>query len=223
MSNIPVITIDGPSGSGKGTIAKKLADRLGFALLDSGALYRTLGIAVHKANINLENHDQVSALARMLDMEFGKDGPGSVRLNGQDITLQIRTDLGSSLASKVGAIPDARKALFERQLQFKRAPGLVADGRDMGTVVFPDAKLKIFLTASVSKRAERRYKQLIDKGINVTLPDLLRDLKVRDRRDTDRSISPLKAAEDAVNVDSTDLSIEEVVDRVLHLFAALNC
>lgn len=220
MSDIPVIAIDGPSGSGKGTIAEEVASRLGFVLLDSGALYRILGIAAHKANIDLENHGQVADLAGTLDIKFGSAGAGSVILNGEDVSREIRTDLGSDLASKVGAIPAAREALFERQLKFRKAPGLVADGRDMGTVVFPDANLKIFLTASVSERAQRRYKQLIAKGIDAILPDLLRDLKERDRRDSERPVSPLKPAEDAVILDSTVLTIEEVVNQVLNLFAA---
>jgi CMP/dCMP kinase len=220
MSNAPVIAIDGPSGSGKGTIAEKVAERLGFVLLDSGALYRLLGIASHKQGIDLSNHQQLADMARSLDIEFGTLGPGSVVLNGEDVSLAIRSDLGSDLASQVGAIPAAREALFERQLQFRQAPGLVADGRDMGTVVFPDADLKIFLTASVSERAQRRYKQLIGKGIDATLPDLLRDLKERDRRDTERPISPLKPAEDALILDSTELTIDQVVEQVLSQFLA---
>ncbi len=220
MSDIPVIAIDGPSGSGKGTIAEMVANRLGFILLDSGALYRILGIAAHKANLELDNHNQVANLARTLEIEFCNAGTGTVLLNGEDVSKDIRTELGSSLASQVGLIPAAREALYERQLQFRKSPGLVADGRDMGTVIFPDATLKIFLTAVVSERAQRRYKQLIDKGIDATLPDLLRDLNERDRRDTERPVSPLKPAEDAVILDSTELSIEEVVEQILKLFAA---
>ncbi|MBS24244.1 MAG: cytidylate kinase [Gammaproteobacteria bacterium] len=220
MSDIPVIAIDGPSGSGKGTIAEMVANRLGFILLDSGALYRILGIAAHKANLELDNHNQVANLARTLEIEFCNAGTGTVLLNGEDVSKDIRTELGSSLASQVGSIPAAREALYERQLQFRKSPGLVADGRDMGTVIFPDATLKIFLTAVVSERAQRRYKQLIDKGIDATLPDLLRDLNERDRRDTERPVSPLKPAEDAVILDSTELSIEEVVEQILKLFAA---
>ena len=222
MNDIPVIAIDGPSGSGKGTIAQKIANHLGFVLLDSGALYRILGIAAHKANIDLVLHEQVSNLARGLDIEFGKNGPGSAALDGQDVSKEIRTNLGSDLASKVSTIPQVRESLYYRQLEFKKAPGLVADGRDMGTVVFPDAKLKIFLTASVSIRARRRYNQLIDKGIDVSLPDILRDLKERDRRDIERSVSPLKPAKDAVIIDCTDLAIEEVVDQILRLYYCAN-
>ena len=222
MNDIPVIAIDGPSGSGKGTIAEMVANRLGFVFLDSGALYRILGIAAHKANLKLENHSQVAHLARTLEIEFCSDGPGTILLNGENVSKEIRTDLGSDLASLVGSIPEAREALHERQLQFRKSPGLVADGRDMGTVVFPDATLKIFLTAIVSERAQRRYKQLIDKGIDATLPDLLRDLKERDKRDTERPVSPLNPAEDAVILDSTDLTIEQVVEQILELFAAEN-
>ena len=220
MSDIPVITIDGPSGSGKGTIAEIVANRLGFVFLDSGALYRILGIAAHKANLELKNHTQVADLARTLEIQFCSAEPGTVFLNGEDISKDIRTDLGSDLASLVGSIPEAREALHERQLQFRKSPGLVADGRDMGTVVFPDATLKIFLTAIVSERAQRRYKQLIDKGIDANLPALLRDLKERDKRDTERPVSPLNPAEDAVILDSTDLTIEQVVEQILELFAA---
>jgi cytidylate kinase len=157
----------------------------------------------------------VTNLARNLDIQFGLGGEGSVWLDGEDVSLAIRTDLGSDMASKVGAIEAAREALFQRQLAFREAPGLVADGRDMGTIVFPDATLKIFLTASLDARAERRYKQLIAKGIDAILPALLRDLIERDRRDTERVISPLKAAEDAIVIDTTDLTIDQVVKQVL--------
>ena len=217
MSDVPVIAIDGPSGSGKGTVAAAVAEQLGFVLLDSGALYRVLGIAASQYGVDLDDHAALVDLADRLDIEFGKSGSGSVWLDGVDVTLQIRTDRGSDLASRVGAIPAARKALFERQISFRREPGLVADGRDMGSVVFPDARLKIFLTASPEERAHRRYKQLIGKGIDAILPDLLRDLKERDARDSQRSISPLQPAEDAVVLDTTDLNIDQVVKQVLDL------
>ncbi len=217
MKDAPVIAIDGPSGSGKGAVANAIAEKTGFALLDSGALYRVLGIAAHKADTDLTDPREVAYLASSLQIEFGRHGPDSVSLNGEDVSLDIRTDLGSLMASRVGAIPAARAALHERQLAFRKEPGLVADGRDMGTVVFPDAELKIFLTASVEERAQRRYKQLIAKGIGAILPDLLRDLKERDERDSQRPVSPLKPAEDAIVLDSTDLTLDEVIDHVWKL------
>ena len=217
MTSIPVITIDGPSGSGKGTVAVRLAEKLGFTLLDSGALYRSVGIAALRGEIDLRDHQQIAELARHLNIEFGVSSPDSVWLDGEDVSLEIRTDIGSELASQIGAIPAAREALYERQLAFRKAPGLVADGRDMGTVVFQDAIIRIYLTARPEERAQRRYKQLIDKGIDASLPDLLRDLKERDARDSERPISPLKPAKDAVVLDTTDLHIDQVVAQVLDL------
>ena len=219
MNKAPVIAIDGPSGSGKGTISSRVAESLGFSLLDSGALYRVLGIACDRHGIDLTDSLAVANLARDLDIQFGLRGEGSVCVDGEDVSLAIRTDLGSDMASKVGVIEEAREALFQRQLAFREAPGLVADGRDMGTTVFPDATLKIFLTASLEARAQRRYKQLIGKGINATLPALLRDLKERDRRDSERTVSPLKPAEDAIVIDTTDLTIEQVVKQVLENYS----
>ena len=217
MTGIPVITIDGPSGSGKGAVAVRIAEELGFTLLDSGALYRSVGIAALRGEIDLRDHQQIAELARHLNIEFGVSSPDSVWLDGEDVSLEIRTDIGSELASQIGAIPAAREALYERQLAFRKAPGLVADGRDMGTVVFQDAIIKIYLTARPEERAQRRYKQLIDKGIDASLPDLLRDLKERDARDSERPISPLKPAKDAVVLDTTDLHIDQVVEKVLDL------
>jgi len=219
MNRAPVITIDGPSGSGKGTVASRIAESLKFSLLDSGALYRVLGIACDRHGIDLSDPLAVANLARNLNIHFGRSGEGSVWLDHEDVSLVIRTDLGSDMASKVGAIEAAREALFERQRAFRKAPGLVADGRDMGTIVFPDATLKIFLTASLDARAQRRYKQLIDKGIDAILPALLRDLKERDRRDTERVVSPLKPAEDGIVIDTTDLSIDQVVKQVLEHYS----
>lgn len=215
--DIPVITIDGPSGTGKGTVATALAARLGFHLLDSGALYRVLGVAVAHASIDLQDHEAIAQLARGLDIRFGQEGPGSVALAETDISLEIRTDLGSEMASRVGAIPAAREALMDRQLAFRQPPGLVADGRDMGTVVFPAANPKIYLTASVEERAQRRYKQLLDKGIDAILRDLLQDLSERDARDSERSISPLKPADDAIVIDTTHLNAVEVMAQVMDL------
>ena len=215
--DIPVITIDGPSGTGKGTVAIALASRLGCFLLDSGSLYRVLGVAVARASIDLQDHDAIAHLARGLDIQFGLQGPGSVSLAGTDISLEIRTDLGSDMASRVGAIPAAREALLDRQLAFRQPPGLVADGRDMGTVVFPDAYPKIYLTASLEERAQRRHKQLLDKGIDATLRNLLQDLSERDARDSERSISPLKPADDAIIIDTTHLNKAEVMAQVMDL------
>ena len=220
MAKATVITIDGPSASGKGTIAARVAQALGFSLLDSGALYRVLGIAAHKRGLSLSNHQQLVELAVSLEIEFGRSGPGSVWLNGEDVTPEIRSELGGKMASEIGAIPAAREALFNRQLAFRQPPGLVADGRDMGTIVFPDAELKIFLTASAEERAQRRVKQLIAKGIDAILPDLLRELKDRDERDSNRAVSPLKPAQDASILDTTNLTIDEVVEWVLDLAVA---
>ena len=217
MTSIPVITIAGPSGSGKGTVAVRIAEKLDFTLLDSGALYRSVGIAALRGEIDLRDHQEIAELARHLNIEFGVSSPDSVWLDGEDVSLEIRTDIGSELASQIGAIPAAREALYERQLAFRKAPGLVADGRDMGTVVFQDAIIKIYLTARPEERAQRRYKQLIDKGIDASLADLLRDLKERDARDSERPISPLKPAKDAVVLDTTDLHIDQVVEQVLDL------
>ena len=213
-STVPVIAIDGPSGSGKGSVSASLAQILGFHLLDSGALYRILGIAVSRSGVALEDAQAVADLARSLDIQFSTSTPGGVSLDGEDVSKAIRTDLGSDMASRVGAIPEARQALLDRQLAFRQAPGLVADGRDMGTVVFPDAAVKIYLTATVEERAQRRYKQLIDKGIDAILPALLQDLKERDARDSERQISPLKPASDAIVLDTTNMSEQQVVDRV---------
>ena len=218
MTKPPVIAIDGPSGSGKGTIASELASKLDFNYLDSGAIYRTLGIAVQKANVDFMNHAQIVEIYNKSDISFESDKPHNVILNGKDVSMLIRSQMGSDFASKLGQIPEIRDILLEGQRAYRREPGLVADGRDMGTTVFPDASLKIFLTASVKERANRRYKQLITKGIDATLPGLLQDLKERDKRDTERTVSPLKPAEDAVTLDSTDLTIDEVVNQILKLF-----
>lgn len=216
-----VIAIDGPSGSGKGTIAGIIAARLGFGLLDSGALYRAVGITVQRSRIEISNSKEIIDLINKIDINFNSNDVGKVFVDGEDLTPLIRSELGGEMASKVAVLPEVRRALLDKQLAFRAGPGLVADGRDMGTVVFPDAELKIFLNASVQERARRRYNQLIGKGIDATLPDLLRDLKERDRRDTERLVSPLKPGEDAVIIDSTDLTIQEVVDKVLSLFSGV--
>jgi len=215
MESVPIITIDGPSGSGKGTIASRVAAELGYHLLDSGALYRVLGYVAHTRKLDLQQPEQLVELANTLDIQFGNNGPGSVAVDGVDLSLEIRSKIGSEMASKVAVIPAARDALYQRQLAFRKAPGLVADGRDMGTVVFPEAQVKIFLTASAEERAKRRYKQLIGKGISAILPDLLQELNERDERDSSRAVSPLTPAAEALILDSTTLSIDEVVAKVL--------
>ena len=217
MNKIPVITIDGPSGSGKGTVATLTAKDLGFRLLDSGALYRSLAVSAIKREVNLEDHQQLADLARCLNIEFDLFNSGSVWLDGEDVSLSIRTDIVSKAASLLGTIPAVRTALHEQQLAFRKEPGLVADGRDMGTVVFPDALVKIYLTARLEERVQRRYKQLIDKGIDATLPLLLRDLKERDAKDSERPISPLKPAKDAVVLDTTVLQVDQVVQQVMSI------
>jgi len=217
LNKIPVITIDGPSGSGKGTVATLTAKDLGFRLLDSGALYRSLAVSAIKREVNLEDHQQLADLARSLNIEFDLFNSGSVWLDGEDVSLSIRTDIVSKAASLLGTIPAVRTALHEQQLAFRKEPGLVADGRDMGTVVFPDALVKIYLTARLEERVQRRYKQLIDKGIDATLPLLLRDLKERDAKDSERPISPLKPAKDAVVLDTSDLQVGQVVQLVMSI------
>ena len=214
----PVITIDGPSASGKGTISAQIAEKLGWNMLDSGALYRLVAYALLKANGDVSDTGAVQALASQLDVEFVAQGAGAgtrILLEKEDVTDAIRTEAVGNMASQVAVIPEVRQALLERQRQFQQSPGLVADGRDMGTVVFPAAGLKIFLTASVEERARRRYKQLKDKGMDVSLRHLSRDMEERDRRDSERSVAPLRAAEDARVLDSTDLAIPEVVDLVI--------
>ncbi|QIE32856.1 (d)CMP kinase [Pseudomonas psychrophila] len=218
MVSAPVITIDGPSGSGKGTVAGILAKRLGWNLLDSGALYRLLAFAAGNHGVALDNEALLEKLAAHLDVQFvgATDGkPARIILEGDEVTHAIRSEAVAAGASKVAALPAVRDALLQRQRAFQEFPGLVADGRDMGTVVFPDAPLKIFLTASAEERARRRYLQLKAKGDDVSLSGLLDEIRARDERDTQRAIAPLKPAADAIQLDSTELSIEQVLERIM--------
>jgi cytidylate kinase len=217
MTDVPVVTVDGPSGAGKGTISHMLAEALGWHLLDSGALYRVTGQACLIEGVSWEDHRAVTEVARHLDVSFcaAPSGEILVAYNGEDVSRAIRTEEGGRGASTVAAIPAVREALLQRQRELRRPPGLVADGRDMGTVVFPGAPLKFYLTASATERAERRYKQLIAKGENVSLPRLLEDIEERDARDSNREVSPLVPAEDAIIIDSTATPISDVFELVM--------
>lgn|SRR5690606_17996538 len=215
-AGVPILTIDGPSGAGKGTVARAVAARLGWRLLDSGALYRVTALAALRAGIPLEDAEAVARLAERLDVQFAEqDGAERVLLDGEDVTAALRTEQCGEAASKVAAQPPVRRALLARQRAFIAPPGLVADGRDMGTGVFPEALLKVFLTASAEERARRRHKQLMDKGIGVSLRDLSREIAQRDERDANRPVAPLVPADDARIIDSTHMSPEEVTERIL--------
>lgn len=214
-SRAPVIAIDGPSASGKGTVAQRVAAALGFHFLDSGALYRLVGLAALERGVATSAVDAVAEIARTLDVVFEGD---RVRLGGRDVSTDIRRQDVGGAASRVATIPAVREALLERQREFRQPPGLVADGRDMGSVVFPDAGLKIFLTASAEERARRRYKQLIDKGLSASMDALLQEIRERDARDSGRATAPLQKCADAVLLDTTSIDIEAAVTRVLTLY-----
>lgn len=218
--NLPVIAIDGPSGSGKGTISRYVAKSLGFHLLDSGALYRSIVIAADRKNISYSDHDQLSLIANDLKISFKSNADKSekILLNGNNITHLVRDESTGLKASKIAEIPRVRQSLLNYQRSFLKAPGLVADGRDMGTHVFPSARTKIFLTANIDERTKRRYKQLKDKGMNVNLAAVSKEIKSRDRRDSERSVAPLVVAKDAKIIDTSDLSIDDATKIILKWF-----
>jgi cytidylate kinase len=223
MNDVPVITIDGPSGSGKGTISRAVARSLGWGLLDSGALYRLVALAARRAQVSLSDAAALGRLAERFNIRFGSNESGeeAVWLDGEDVTQAIRTEGAGNDASKVAALTPVRAALLERQRRFAVTPGLVADGRDMGTVVFPHAKVKIFLTASPAERALRRYKQLKEKGVAANLAALSLEIAERDERDSTRSASPLVASADATMLDTTGMSVDDVIERVLRVARVL--
>ncbi len=218
MNDVPIIAIDGPSASGKGTVAQRVAERLGFHYLDSGALYRLVALTAMRSGVDLTDEATLADIARHLDVVFSGV---KIQLKGEDVADAIRAEACSNGASRIAAYPEVRKALLQRQRAFRQLPGLVADGRDMGSVVFPDAILKIFLTASAETRAQRRYKQLMGKGIDANIATLLQDIQERDARDSNRSVAPLQQGADASLLDTTLLNIAQAVDEVLGLYAEI--
>lgn len=216
--NVPVIAIDGPTASGKGTVAQRVAHALGFHYLDSGALYRLTALSALRCHAALTDEDALAKLAESLPCAFTGE---KILLANEDVSDAVRAEEVGNAASRIAALPAVRQALYELQLRFRTPPGLVADGRDMGTVIFPQAALKVFLTASVAARAQRRYKQLIDKGFSASMDDLLKDLTERDARDTNRAIAPLKPAEDAYVLDTSEMTADQAVEQILHWYAAV--
>lgn len=214
----PVITVDGASGTGKGTVSQLLAKHLGWHFLDSGALYRVLALAAQKHSVALDNEEAITLLAEHLDVQFVAQigNAAKIILEGEEVTDTIRTEKIGNNASIVAALPSVRAALLSRQRAFREAPGLVADGRDMGTVIFPDAEKKFFLSATLEERALRRLNQLKGQGIDVNLGDLVEELRVRDRRDQERTIAPLKPAEDAIVIDTDHCTVEQVLEKILY-------
>jgi len=215
--SVPIVCIDGPAGAGKGTVSRLVAQALGWGYLDSGALYRAVGVAASWEGIGLDEPEELAACASRTDIKFitqAHDEP-KIIVNGKDATAEIRSELAGSMASALAALPSVRQALVDLQRGFRAPPGLVADGRDMGTVIFPDAPFKFFLTASPLERAQRRYKQLMEKGVSVKLDSLLHEIVARDERDANRAVAPLKPADDAVIIDSTSMPIDQVIERVL--------
>ncbi len=218
---VPVIALDGPTASGKGTVASRLARILGFHVLDSGLLYRVLALAAQHHGVALHDEHSLEVLAGHLDVQFLVDSKGEnlVVLEGEDVSRTLREEKTGLAASMVAVLPQVRAALLQRQIAFRESPGLVADGRDMGTVVFPDAEVKVFITASAEARADRRYRQLNDSGIHASLADLIEDIRQRDVRDTQRAVAPLRPAKDAVELDTTLMTVQDAVDAVLALVA----
>ncbi len=214
---VPVLTIDGPSGAGKGTVSRAVAKKMGWNYLDSGSIYRSLAVAVLKEKCDVADVNSVAQIAKTMVLEFECGDELIVKLNGLDITSELPSETIANNASIVATYPEVRTILLQKQRDFQKPPGLVADGRDMGTVVFPDALNKAYLTASAEERGKRRYKQLLEKGINANLAEISKEIEVRDRRDQERSTAPLKKADDALYIDSSDLPIEKVIEEVLSL------